>query len=211
MRILVSILGAATLVILFFMFFSQIIPSTKTSPPKTSPVNIDIEQANAECDMAYTSSEIDDCLENVIYKEKVEFDKLSNANAEKTLPNSHPKYIAFYSLRLWNEGRKDEAHFWYYAALLRFNFYLYVNPHLENSGEHELRDSIRKGMMNDIDYYEMNNPGALATAIDRAIEWDENNANSFVSKKDNNDKLMQVRKSLINKKNMASAWDSPNK
>src|SRR6266513_48400 len=53
--------------------------------------------------------------------------KLPPATIEAALPNEHPSAYYGYAARLFREGKKDEAVFWFYVGQLRYRFHLKPN------------------------------------------------------------------------------------
>src|SRR5580765_4898046 len=53
---------------------------------------------------------------------------LPPAKVEAALPTQHPSVYYGYALNLFDQGKKDDAVFWFYAGQLRYRFYLNANP-----------------------------------------------------------------------------------
>src|SRR5689334_9712989 len=61
--------------------------------------------------------------------------KLPPPKIEAALPNHHPSAYYGYAIRLFDQGKKDDAVFWFYVGQLRWRFYLKANPNLDPSGD----------------------------------------------------------------------------
>src|SRR6187455_3087399 len=59
---------------------------------------------------------------------------LPPAKIEAALPNREPSVYYGYAIRLFDQGEKDDAVFWFYVGQLRSRFYLKANPDL-NPGD----------------------------------------------------------------------------
>src|ERR1035437_1868698 len=107
---------------------------------------------------------------------------LSPAKIEAALPNQHPSVYYGYADRLFHQGKKDDAVFWFYVGQLRYRFYLKANPNLDPSG-----DPAGFGLLNaiigqSINGYAGGSVKGWVKAIDRALQWDAEVPNGFTSK-----------------------------
>lgn len=109
--------------------------------------------------------------------------KLPQPKIEAALPSEHPSAYYGYAARLFREGKKDEAVFWFYVGQLRYRFHLKANPALEPSGDPALFASLGATVGQTINEYAGGDVKEWVKAIDRALKWDEENANDFTSKK----------------------------
>ena len=105
------------------------------------------------------------------------------AEVEKLLPREHPSIIYAYAGRLFSEGRKDDAVFWFYAGQLRYRVYLKANPKLEPSGDPALFASLNATLGKQLNEYAGGNIKEWVKAIDRALKWDADSENALTPKK----------------------------
>jgi len=108
---------------------------------------------------------------------------LPAAEIEKALPNEHPASYYLYAGRLFSEGKKDEAVFWFYVGQLRYRFYLKANPKLDPSGDPAVFSSLSATEGKTINEYAGGSVKGWVKAIDRALKWDDETPNGFTSKK----------------------------
>tara|TARA_R110002050_G_scaffold57131_1_gene128388 strand:+ start:180 stop:626 length:447 start_codon:yes stop_codon:yes gene_type:complete len=108
---------------------------------------------------------------------------MPEAEIEKALPEEHPSAYYLYAGRLFKEGKKDEAVFWFYVGQLRYRFHLKANPNLEPSGDPALFGSLSATLGEQINGYAGGNTKDWVRAIDRALKWDAETKNGFTSKK----------------------------
>jgi len=108
---------------------------------------------------------------------------LPAAEVEKMLPREHPSSYYMYAGRLFSEGKKDDAIFWFYVGQLRYRFHLRANPNLEPSGDPALFGSLSATIGQKLNEYAGGNVKDWVKAIDRALKWDADTENGFTSKK----------------------------
>ncbi len=128
--------------------------------------------------------------------------KMSSAEFEANLPSLHPVEYYQYAQRLFNEGHRDDAVFWFYVGQLRYRFYLSANPTLPVSGEPALLASLNATVGQEINEYAGGNPAMWVAAIDRALAWDMTSPNHFTSKEHFHKEYNAVRSGLIELKKM---------
>ena len=124
-------------------------------------------------------------------------DRLSTSEIEARLPNSHPVNYYLYAGRLWKEGSKDQAVFWYYVGQLRFRFLLAAEPDSDPSGGPALFESLQSMIGEPINLYAGSDTKKWVEQINSALEWDASNPNGFTSKSAYPRQLEQVRSGLI--------------
>jgi hypothetical protein len=107
---------------------------------------------------------------------------LPPAKVEALLPNHEPSAYYVYADRLFHEGKKDDAVFWYYVGELRCRFYLDTNPHLPPGGAPAAFSALRATIGPTINGYAGGNVKELVKAIDRALAWDDAVTNGVASK-----------------------------
>lgn len=108
---------------------------------------------------------------------------LPTAQIEKQLPDEHPTSYYLYAGRLFNEGRKDDAVFWFYVGQLRYRIHLKAHPDLPPSGDPAVFSSLSATMGRKINEYAGGSIKGWTGAIDRALKWDAATPNGFTSKK----------------------------
>jgi hypothetical protein len=109
--------------------------------------------------------------------------KLPPAKIEAALPNEHPSAYYGYAARLFREGKKDEAVFWFYVGQLRYRFHLKTKPNVDPSGDPALFSSLSATVGKTINEYAGGDVEDWVKAIDRALKWDADTPNGFTSKK----------------------------
>lgn len=111
-----------------------------------------------------------------------EIKRLPTAEVEKKLPDEHPASYYAYAARLFGEGKKDSAVFWFYAGQLRYRFHLKANPNLSPSGDPALFASLSESVGRPINEYAFGSIRVLTKQIDQVLKWDEDTPNGFTSK-----------------------------
>ncbi len=127
--------------------------------------------------------------------------KMSSAQFEANLPRMHPAVYYQYAQRLFDEGRRDDAVFWFYVGQLRYRFYLSANPTLPDS-DPALFVSLNATVGQEINEYAGGAPATWIAAIDRALAWDMTSPNYFTSKEHFHKEYIVVRSGLIELKKM---------
>lgn len=107
---------------------------------------------------------------------------LPPAKIEAALPNQHPSVYYGYADRLFHQGKKDDAVFWFYAGQLRYRFYLKANPKLDPGGEPATFGLLNAIIGQSINGYAGGSVKGWVKAIDRALQWDAEVTNGFTSK-----------------------------
>jgi hypothetical protein len=108
--------------------------------------------------------------------------KLPAAKIEAALPNQHPSLYYGYAIRLFDQGKKDDAVFWLYVGQLRSRFYLKANPNLDPGGDPAAFGALHATIGPTINGYAGGNVKEWGKTIDRALEWDARVTNGFTSK-----------------------------
>jgi hypothetical protein len=104
------------------------------------------------------------------------------AEVEAGLPSAHPAMYYIYALRLFEEGRKDDAVFWFYTGQLRHRFHLSANLDLPPDGDPALLASLMQEAGELINEYAGRDPTMWVAQIERALKWDAETRNDFNSK-----------------------------
>lgn len=108
--------------------------------------------------------------------------QLPEAEVEGKLSASHPAVYYAFAKRLFAQGRKDDAVFWFYLGQLRYRFYLLANPQLPRDGDPAVMTSLNATVGQSINEWAGGDPKSWAAAMERALRWDANNDNGFTSK-----------------------------
>lgn len=103
---------------------------------------------------------------------------------KKGIENAHPATYYVLAQKLFQEGRKDDAVFWFYAGQLRYRFHLAASPNLDPSGDPALFSSLSEVIGRPINEYAFGDVDALVATFDRVLEWDEKTPNGFTSRKE---------------------------
>ena len=122
--------------------------------------------------------------------------KLPSAAIEKQLPDEHPTSYYLYASRLFTEGRKDDAVFWFYVGQLRYRVHLKAHPELDPSGDPAVFSSLSATMGRKFNEYAGGSIKDWVAAIDRALKWDAATANGFTSKKKYAKTYQEIRSGL---------------
>lgn len=104
------------------------------------------------------------------------------AEVESKLPGEHPAAYYLYAQRLFGEGRRDDAVFWFYAGQLRYRFHLRANPNLALDRDPALMASLNATVGRVVNEYAGGDPGMWVAKIDRVLKWDAETRNDFTSK-----------------------------
>ena len=75
--------------------------------------------------------------------------------------------------RLFKQGQRDEAGFWFYLGQLRLRAYVKAHPKLDPSGAPALLSSFMATMGPPINQYAFGDVSALNRTIDRVLAWDD--------------------------------------
>ncbi len=116
--------------------------------------------------------------------------------------NQHP--AAYYELaaKLFQEGKRDEAIFWFYLGQLRYRFHLEASPGLDPSGDPAVFGSLSEVIGRPLNEYAFGDIPRLAATIDRVLAWDAEHDNGFTQKKGNEAALEKIRAGLAEMKAM---------
>jgi hypothetical protein len=133
--------------------------------------------------------------ENPIARQSVE-------HLQKGIEAKHP--AAYYALakRLFENGEKDEAVFWFYVGQLRYRSYLASYPNLKPDGDPALFGALSEAIGRPINVYAFGDIPALAATIDRVLAWDAAHPDAFTPKGSARE---QVRQGLLGMKTQVLA------
>jgi hypothetical protein len=101
------------------------------------------------------------------------FSKRSTQDMLSDIAREHPAAYYVLARRLFEEGKKDEAVFWFYTGQIRFRSRLLSYPNLPKDGEPAVFSSLSEMVGRPLNEYAFGDIPKLATIIDRALAWDE--------------------------------------
>jgi hypothetical protein len=110
------------------------------------------------------------------------FSKRSTADMLANIEGEHPAAYYVLAKRLFQEGKKDEAVFWFYTGQIRFRSRLMSHPNLPKDGEPAVFSSLSEVIGRPINEYAFGDIPKLITIIDRALAWDAAHASPFAPK-----------------------------
>ncbi len=113
---------------------------------------------------------------------KTGLDNLAAQTAQQLqagIEKKHP--AAYYALakKLFEQGERDEAVFWFYAGQIRYRAYLLGNPKLPLDGDPALFASLSEVVGKPINVYAFGDIAGLVKSIDRALAWDAANPDPY--------------------------------
>lgn len=109
----------------------------------------------------------------------------------------HPAAYYILASKLFAEGKKDEAVFWFYAGQLRYRCYLKATPGLDPSGDPALFASLSETVGRPLNEYAFGDIPGLAKTIDAVLKWDEAHPNGFISKTAYAQPYAEIREGLV--------------
>ena len=98
------------------------------------------------------------------------------------IETKHPATYFLLAKRLFVEGEREEAVFWFYLGQIRYRSYLKLNPKLDPSGDPALFSSLFEVVGRPINVYAFGDIPKLIDTIDRALEWDGSHADTYAPK-----------------------------
>jgi hypothetical protein len=90
--------------------------------------------------------------------------------------HTHPVAMVFLAKRLFDEGRRDEAVFWFYEGQLRWRAYLEQEP---NPDDRDRFERLFQTVGPDINQYAFGDTAALLKTIDAVLDWDVKHPDEF--------------------------------
>ena len=160
--------------------------------------------ASVECLKSYSKTEIDDCIDYVYENAVKHMEETPLSEIERNIHNAHPSSYWFYSLGLMLDGQVEKSVFWYYAGLLRYEFYGRTTPGLEMSGERVLYVSMNDMILSTDVFQNIAYSPKSIKIIDLVLQWDDETSNGFTSKELYHYELQQSRQSLTHQKEIIS-------
>jgi hypothetical protein len=120
--------------------------------------------------------------------------KQAPAQIEAGIEKKHPAAYFVLANKLYEEGKKDDATFWFYVGQIRYRAYLRANPNLNPSGDPALFSSLFNVTGPTINGYAFGDIPQLLKIIDRALDWDAKHADILTPKSPVRD---EVRDGLV--------------
>jgi hypothetical protein len=111
----------------------------------------------------------------------VEFDSLSAQTTAQLIAGIERKHpAAYYALakRLFEEGERDEAVFWFYTGQIRYRAYI-MSHYTQLQDDNALFSSLTENVGEPINAYALGDIVGLVNTIDRALAWDAANPDEF--------------------------------
>lgn len=108
-----------------------------------------------------------------------------------------PSSLFILAMKLFGEGRRDEAVRWFYIAQIRGRFRLAAEPNLPPDGEPALYEALFETIGPVINGWAFGDIPGLAARMTEALEWDAAHANGLTPKAPNMAALEQVRSGLV--------------
>lgn len=107
---------------------------------------------------------------------------LPHEKVESQLPDAQGAFYYGYAVRLFKEGRKEDAVFWFNVGQLRFRIELKAHPDQDPSGGPALFGALQEqyGML--INVWAGGDVKMWVAQIDRALAWDLAHGNGVISK-----------------------------
>ena len=111
-----------------------------------------------------------------------DFAEKSSKEMIAVIAKEHPSSYYMLAMRLFQEGQKDEAVFWFYTGQIRYRARLKTHLNLKPDGEPALFGSLSEVVGRPLNQYAFGDIPKLATIIDRALAWDAKHADPFSPK-----------------------------
>ncbi len=118
------------------------------------------------------------------------------AQIERGIEAKHPAAYYVLAAKLFREGRRDEAVFWFYLGQLRARTHLAARPDLEPSGDPALFTSFNVVLGEPINQYAFGDIPALMRTIDAVLDWDRGHPDGFTPRSSFPDAHSQTRQGL---------------
>jgi hypothetical protein len=103
-----------------------------------------------------------------------------------------------YASRLFKEGDKKDALFWYYVGELRYKFYLAANPNLPADQAPALFASLHEVVGSVVADRSQIDEATAAEELQRALDWDASHDNGVTSKTAHRKEWLETRAHLGN-------------
>lgn len=123
--------------------------------------------------------------------------KKSAAELKVGIEDKHPGVYFVLAHRLFLDGKKDEATFWFYVGQLRFRFHLKSDPKNVPPGDPGLFSAFTELVGGPINKWAFGDTTALVKTLDDVLAWDAKTRNGFTSKEANAEALKYARNSIV--------------
>lgn len=94
-------------------------------------------------------------------------------------PGIHPAGLYVLAGKLFADGQKDEAVFWFYAGQLRYRVHLMCHKDLDPSGDPALFGALSETVGRPLNEYAFGDIEDLVATIDKVLAWDAATPNTF--------------------------------
>ncbi|MEX2213651.1 MAG: hypothetical protein WD768_05960 [Phycisphaeraceae bacterium] len=121
------------------------------------------------------------------------------------IEKQHPAAYYILAAKLFEEGKKDDAVFWFYTGQLRYRYHLMANKDLNPSGDPALFASLSEQVGRSLNEYAFGDIPKLAATIDRVLKWDDEHDNAFTAKSKNAAEYKKIRSGLGDMKDHITA------
>jgi hypothetical protein len=125
----------------------------------------------------------------------VDIKTLPRATIESRLAGEPWSSDYVYAARLYSEGAKDDAVFWYYVGQLRGR--IYFRAHRGQQEPNEAFSAMTAELGESINFYAGNDPVKWANTIDHVLAWDDAHDDPFTPKGEFKSQRDDVRSGLI--------------
>ncbi|MEA1989931.1 MAG: hypothetical protein U9N57_12110 [Pseudomonadota bacterium] len=132
--------------------------------------------------------------ETAVPKEKVASMNISELKKQAQL--IHPVGFYLLAMKLFKQGEKDEAIFWFYVGSIRYRHFLSSIEENPFEPENELFGKVQFEIGGTVLDYAGGNPIFWAEQIEKANKWDTEHLNFFYSKKNNPEVLTEIKLSM---------------
>jgi hypothetical protein len=126
-----------------------------------------------------------------------DFNKQTTEELKFGIEHKHPAAYYILASKLFADGKKDEAVFWFYAGQLRYRFHLESNRNLNPSGDPALFSSFSEVIGRPLNEYAFGDIPQLVKTIDDVLKWDETHENHFTSKTTHQEAYKGIRDGLV--------------
>jgi len=125
--------------------------------------------------------------------DKDSYARMSVAELKQQATSIHPAGLYILAGKLFSEGQKDDAVFWFYVGQIRYRFHLGANPNLDPSGDPAVFSALQQTVGRRINEYAGGDPDSWARLIKKARQWDHDNPNDTTSK----EKYRQIYEEIL--------------
>jgi hypothetical protein len=98
---------------------------------------------------------------------------------QRGIESAHPATYYVLARRLFEEGRRDEAVFWFYLGQLRYRVHLTARPKLDPTGDPALFSSLSEVVGRPLNEYAFGDLPRLVKTIDEVLAWDAAHPDGF--------------------------------